>query len=306
MNVLLIGEESAGIQALRAIESTGHRIVGVMASPSHRSFGGISLWKMANKLGYHTWPAELVKDPTFASRITSEEVDLILNVHSLFIIHSAVLSAPRIGSFNIHPGPLPHYAGLNTVSWAIYRGERRHGVTLHKMVPGIDAGPIAYQSLFPIEENETALSLMSKCVKLGLDLILELLHQAATQPQEIPCISQDLTQREYFGRNIPYSGRVSWSCQAREIVNFVRACDYGPFPSPWGHPSTTLADQKITLLKASVTNERCSRTPGIIGQPQDVGIQVACGDEWIVVSRVGVNGRAVDAATTLPSGKQLE
>jgi methionyl-tRNA formyltransferase len=28
-----------------------------------------------------------------------------------------------------------------------------HGVTIHKMDPAIDAGPIVYQSVFPIEEE---------------------------------------------------------------------------------------------------------------------------------------------------------
>ena len=57
---------------------------------------------------------------------------------------SDVLEAPRIGSFNLHPGPLPEYAGLNAPSWAIYHGEQEHRVTLHWLDAGIDTGPIAY------------------------------------------------------------------------------------------------------------------------------------------------------------------
>ena len=68
-------------------------------------------------------------------------VDLLLNVHSLYLIaRRTVVAAPRIGSFNLHPGPLPEYAGLNTPSWAIYNGEREHGVTVHWMEPGVDTG----------------------------------------------------------------------------------------------------------------------------------------------------------------------
>ena len=123
LNVALVGEDSAGIQALRALAQTGHRIVAVLASPSRRAPGAMTLWEAARNLGYATWPAPLVKDPSLAERLTTAEVDILLNVHSLFIISRDVLTAPRVGSFNMHPGPLPRYAGLNSVCWAIYRGE---------------------------------------------------------------------------------------------------------------------------------------------------------------------------------------
>src|SRR5260370_11254172 len=175
MNVLLIGEESAGIQMLREVERSGHRVTAVMASPTRIAAPGASLWDAALKRGLPTWPAHLVREPALAEKIRGKEVEIILNVHSLYIIHRAVLGAPRIGAFNLHPGPLPRYAGLNTVSWAIYRGERSHGVTVHWIVPEIDAGPIAYQSLFPIDESDTALSVSARCVREGLPLMMRLL-----------------------------------------------------------------------------------------------------------------------------------
>jgi len=60
-------------------------------------------------------------------------------------VPEAVLGVPARGAWNLHPGPLPRYAGLNAPSWAIYRGEQRHGVTVHRMDRGIDTGDIAYQ-----------------------------------------------------------------------------------------------------------------------------------------------------------------
>src|SRR5438132_13247976 len=115
MNVILVGEDAAGIQSLRALARTEHRVVAVMASPARRGRSGGSLWDVAVKLGYATWPAELVKDPSLSERICSEQVDILLNVHSLFLIHKDVLNALPLGAFNLHPGPLPRYAGLNSV-----------------------------------------------------------------------------------------------------------------------------------------------------------------------------------------------
>ena len=185
MNVVLIGEEAAGMRTLQSLEQCGVRVVAVMASP-RRQDGVVSLWDLATKLGHTTWPVELVKDPRFAAQVRDEKVDVILNVHSLFLIRKEVLEAPRLGSFNLHPGPLPRYAGLNSVSRAIYQCEKEHGVTLHKLVPEIDAGPIIFQESVSIGSEETGLSLTAKCVNAGVPLILRLLEAAAhhRQPPE--------------------------------------------------------------------------------------------------------------------------
>jgi methionyl-tRNA formyltransferase len=309
VNILLVGEESAGIQTLRALADSDHRIVAVMASPSKNNGGLANLWETAEKLGYQTWLSKRVKDPSFADEVRAAEVDVILNIHSLFIINKEVVNAPRIGCFNMHPGPLPRYAGLNAVSWAIYRGETSHGVTIHKMEPGIDTGPVVYQELFDIDDADTGLKLSAKCIRSGITLVLRLMETASADPAAIPLTPQDLAEREYFGREVPYDGRLFWSLPAREIVNFVRACDFFPFHSPWGHPQTILGTmsgaQEIGVVKACLTGERCDVSPGTVGDVVRPGVKIACGDEWILVNKLKVEGRYVNSADALKQGSRL-
>jgi methionyl-tRNA formyltransferase len=167
------------------------------------------------------------------------------------------------------------------------------------MAPEIDAGPIAYQAAFPIEEEDTALSLYGKCVRKGLPLATELLAQAARDPDAIPSIAQDLSRRRYFGKEIPENGEFSWSWPARKVVNFVRACDYSPFPSPWGHPRGDLAGNEVALLKTAVTGLRCDVPPGTVKIMERPAIRVACADEWVAVSKVMTEGQACPAADVL-------
>ncbi|PYT45469.1 MAG: hypothetical protein DMG45_01565 [Acidobacteria bacterium] len=305
MNILLIGEESAGIQMLHEIERSGHRVIAVMASPGRVAASGASLWDAAAKLGLPTWPAQLVKDPLLAERMRAEEVDLLLNVHSLYVIHGTVLGAPRIGAFNLHPGPLPRYAGLNAVSWAIYQGERSHGVTVHWMAPEIDAGPIAYQSLFPIDENDTALSLAARCVREGLPLMMRLLDVAAKHPAEIPAVPQDIEKREYFHAGVPEGGRLSWQWPAQKIVDFVRACDYFPFRSPWGHPRTSMGTQELAVVKARRTRLAADSPPGTVGESTGEGVKVASSDEWLLVTKLKIGKESVHPAKVLKGGEKL-
>jgi methionyl-tRNA formyltransferase len=305
VNILLIGEESAGIQMLQEIERGGHRVVAVMASPTRIAASGACLWDAAAKLGLPTWPAHLVKEPALAEKMLAEEVDILLNVHSLHRIHGAVLRAPRIGAFNLHPGPLPRYAGLNAVSWAIYRGEKSHGVTVHWMAPEIDAGPIVFQSFFPIAESDTALSLSARCAREGLPLMKRLLDVASKNPTEIPVVPQDIEKREYFGSQVPEGGKLSWRWPAERIVDFVRACDYFPFRSPWGHPRTRMGTQELAVLKARRTRLASDSPPGTVGELTGEGVKVASSDEWLLVTKLRVGKESVHPAKVLRGGEKL-
>lgn len=288
------------MEMLRILARSHHRVVGVLAAPPQKGTAGSSVWNVAQQLGYETWPGERQKDPGFAEQFRSRQVDLLLNVYSLHLIHEKVLAAPKIGAFNLHPGPLPRYAGLNSVSWAIFNGEKEHGVTVHRMEAGVDAGPIAYQSLFPIADDESAFSVSLKCVREGMELMSRLLQ--AAEAGSIPSVPQDLAKRRYFGREVPEGGQFSWEWPAQKVINFVRACDYFPFDSPWGHPHTCLGVQEVALVKASRTGQPCQVMPGTIGDSTDSGVLVACQDEWILVSKLRVEDRCLPAVGFLRTG----
>jgi len=310
MNVVLAGEESAGLQLLHALARTPHRVVAVLATPpeggsSEGRSSALSVWNAASDLGIQTWPAKLVRDPELGGRLRSEKVDLLLNAHSLHTVHEQVLMAPGIGAFNLHPGPLPRYAGRNVVSWAIFRGESMHGVTVHRMEPQVDAGAIAYQTLFTIEDKDTGLSLSLKCAREGVALMLQLLRTAAVDPACIPRKPQDLSKREYFGKDVPEEGRIRWSWPARKVVDFVRACDFFPFSSPWRHPRTHLGAQEFSLVKARQTGLPCKIQPGTVGKSVDSGLHIACQDEWILVSKLLISGKYIAAGELLKPGDRV-
>jgi methionyl-tRNA formyltransferase len=302
VNVLLVAEEAAGIQVLRAVAGSDHRLVAVMTAPPTRG-GGATVATVAEGLGVAVLGSERVRDADLAGWIRDERVDLLLNVHSLFVAHEDVVRAPLIGSFNLHPGPLPEYAGLNAPSWAIYRGEPRHAVTVHWMEPGIDTGAVAYEASFDIGEDETGLSLSLRCVREGLPLLERLLVDA--ERGRIPAHPQDLSRRSYYGREAPQGGRIEWGRPAREVVAFVRACDYFPFPSPWGHPAATHEGRPLAVLKAETTGAAAGEPPGTVGAASATGVAVAAADEWVDLRRVSLNGEVADAADVLRAGQRL-
>lgn len=296
------------------VAESRHRLVAILTSVGPGRFRGATVGEVAQRLGVPVWPAARVREPELAPLLRAEGVDLLLNVHSLHIVDARVLEAPRIGCFNLHPGPLPEYAGLNAPSWALYQGETSHGVTLHWMRPGVDRGPIAYEARFPIAPDDTALTVSARCTRLGVGLVRQLLEAAAQQRGErrraIPAIPQDLDRWRYFGRDIPSQGWIDWSRPAREVVNFVRACDYGPLPSPWGQPRARLEggeETELAILQVAVTGAACDAPPGTVRRSGVGGgerVEVATGDEWLRIERMR-EGTAVlrDGARLAPLGR---
>jgi methionyl-tRNA formyltransferase len=263
LRVVVIAEEAAGVQVLRGLMAlaTPPEIVAVLTRSRAEGAERPVVYESAQNLGLEVWPSSSVKSPDLATRLRNAEVDLLMNVHSLFLIHPSVLAAPTIGSFNLHPGPLPEYAGLNVPSWAIYEGERSHGVTLHWLDEGIDTGPIAWQERFDVESTDTGLALSGKCVRLGVPLLLRLATVAATDARLIPREQQDLSRRKYFSAGPPAVGRFDWAQPADAILRFVRAADYSPFDSPWGHPRAQLAGMSVGVAKAAATGVGGWRPP---------------------------------------------
>jgi methionyl-tRNA formyltransferase len=304
MRIVLAAEESAGLQVLRALLENSHELVAVLAAEPVREDSRATVWKAAKHNGCEVWPAALVREASFAAQLERENVDLLLNVHSLHRMNDKVLQAPRLGAYNLHPAPLPRYAGLSSVSWAIFNGEKTHGVTVHRMAPAIDAGAIAYQTSFPIVDEDTGLSISLRCVREGVPLIERLLQDASAGM--IPAMEQDVAARTWFGRNPPNSGWIDWNWSARQVIDFIRACDYRPFQSPWGQPKAQVGMQSFALIEASRTATRADAEPGFIGERSDSGLYVACADEWIVANKVLYKGKALPASEFLRTGDRMQ
>jgi UDP-4-amino-4-deoxy-L-arabinose formyltransferase/UDP-glucuronic acid dehydrogenase (UDP-4-keto-hexauronic acid decarboxylating) len=305
MRVMLVGAEAAAIQVLKRLAETEHDVVAVLADETPAA-AGAGLGEHARRLGLPVLDAALVRTPDLAGWMTDQGVDLLLNVHSLSIVHGDVVLAPRIGSFNLHPGPLPRYAGLNTVSWAIYNGEQTHGVTLHWMDAGVDTGAVAYRADFPITDHDSGLSVFTKCVRHGVPLVFQLIEVAGRDPGAIPAERQEGERTLYRRRDIPQQGRIEWGRTARRVHDFVRASDFSPFASPWPQPSARLGDRELGIVRTALTGRPCTEAPGTIGEVRGDAATVATGDEWLELVVVAADGLRRPANEILTAGQVLE
>ncbi|QGQ19876.1 hypothetical protein GC089_12455 [Cellulomonas sp. JZ18] len=77
------------------------------------------------------------------------------------ILPARVLALFGRGAMNLHLAPLPWYRGaLTSLSFAVLRGEREFGVTLHVMDEGIDTGDVLARRDFPLPDDRTVADLL--------------------------------------------------------------------------------------------------------------------------------------------------
>jgi methionyl-tRNA formyltransferase len=303
LSVALIAEESAGARSLDLVSARGHEVAAVFTSTG--GAGPMSTVAVrARSLGIPVREAHEVREASTAEWLRARGVDLLLNVHSLHILHGDVLDAPTLGAYNLHPGPLPERAGLDTPSWALYEGACRYGVTLHRMTQVVDAGTIAFADDFDIGPTDTGLAVMMQCVRRGVRLIEQLLT-FAERGDRIPSRPQDLARRRWFSAGPPNDGRLEWGRPARQITDFVRACDYRPLASPWGFPRCQAGDAEIAILTARVMDRATDAIPGTVISADRGAVAVAASDAWVRVDDVAVAGRPTAAADAIGNVRRL-
>jgi methionyl-tRNA formyltransferase len=191
--------------------------------------------------------------------------DLIFSFYYRSMLPMPVLGRARLGAFNLHGSLLPKYRGRAPLNWAILKGERETGVTLHEMVEKPDAGRIVGQQAVAIGPDDTALEVFHRMTDAAEAVLKRALPSLVAGNAVMK--QNDLSRGSYFGRRRPEDGRIDWSRPAQEIHDLVRAVA-PPFPGAF--------DSKLRVNRTAMTDKTHS---GAVGPYRDEGEWFArCGD----------------------------
>jgi len=81
------------------------------------------------------------------------------------IFRDEILALPARGCINRHTSLLPAYGGLWPVFWAMLKGEKRVGQTIHTMTADIDRGLILAQEEIDLDERSTLYGVYARAVR---------------------------------------------------------------------------------------------------------------------------------------------
>ena len=210
-----------------------------------------------------------------AASIGEKSFDYLFSIVHLTRLSSAFLDLPRQAAINFHDGPLPQYAGLNAPAWALINGETRHAVTWHLMTEEFDQGGILKQAWFDVADDETALSLNTKCYEAALATFGQLIADLGADT--LAAQPQSACERAYYGkhRRPAAMASLSWSEPAETLAGLVRGLDFGDLPNPMTTPKLWIKGQPIGVHQAEVLSTPSTRPFGSILQIADQGLVVA-------------------------------
>ncbi|MFY0597545.1 MAG: LLM class flavin-dependent oxidoreductase [Cognatishimia sp.] len=270
-SAVLIGNESLLIECAKLWRAPGHEIASIVTRNQD-----IADWAKAENLPV------LAHDGALKDIELPDGFDWLLSIANLQMISAKQLAMATKGAVNFHDGPLPTYAGLNAPVWARINGEAEHGISWHMIEEAVDEGDILVQRRFSISENDTALTLNTKCFEAAIDSFPELMSALTTA--ELPRLRQDLTTRSYYAlADRPLAGgRLDFSKTQKELISLVRGLDHGTYFNPLTMPKV-LIDQDIYLI----SNAEKSAAKGQVGEVLTIdgsSIDVACADGAVRLS----------------------
>ena len=239
-----------GVRCLSVILAHGVKVPLVF---THRDDPGENIWfgsveRLARSHDIDVVTPTDPNAPELLARLNEISPDFIFSFYYRYMLSPKVLGAAMRGAYNMHGSLLPKYRGRVPVNWAVLRGEKSTGATLHEMVGKPDAGRIVDQMAVPILPDDRAIDVFRK-VTVAAELVLDrALPRLIDGTAELR--TQDLSQGGYFRGRKTDDGRIDWTKGVREIHDLVRAVA-PPYPGAF----TMLDGARVRLLSTRVVGE---------------------------------------------------
>jgi methionyl-tRNA formyltransferase len=147
------------------------------------------------------------------------------------VAYGKLLPEPLIAAFpkgilNIHYSLLPKYRGASPVESALLAGEHTTGVAIQKMVKEMDAGDVIALQEVAIGPSETARELRPRLVRIGAELLADILPRYLAG--DLPGTPQDHTLATRAKKIQKADGELDLAGDARENWNKYRAYAESP------------------------------------------------------------------------------
>ena len=233
VRVVFMGSPEFALPSLRLLAQS-HAVVGVVTQPDRAAGRGRGLMPppvkvLAQELGLPVLQPEKLRLPEALQALRLLKPELIVVAAFGQILKPEVLDMPRYGCVNVHASLLPRWRGAAPIHAALLHGDERTGVTIMRMDPGMDTGPILTQRAVEIGADETAGELYARLSTLGAELLMDTLPgylEGRITPQPQP--AEGVTLAPMLKKE---DGLLQFERPAAELARRVRA--FNPWPGAW-------------------------------------------------------------------------
>jgi len=240
-------------------------------------------------------PKRLRKDESAKEQLCSWAPDVIVVAAFGQILKPDVLDLSEHGCINVHTSLLPRWRGASPIQAALLHGDEVTGVTIMKMDPGMDTGPILSQEAYKIPDGITYGELETVLSSLGAALLMD------TLPDYMNGKITLVTQDDSFATKAPLinkkDGLLDFSQPGKSLVRKV--CAFNPWPSAY----TMFHGQNFKILKAHfIKAQQTEKGTFVIKEELPA---IGCVDGWLVLDEVQPAGKKrMDGAVFLRGNRE--
>lgn len=293
MRLVFMGTPDFAVPALDALAAAGHRIAAVYCQPPRPAGRGRALQpspvqRRAEALNIDVRTPRTLRDLVEQERFAALQADAAVVAAYGLILPLPILTAPRLGCFNIHASILPRWRGAAPIQRAILAGDAVTGVTIMDMEAGLDTGPMRAMLEVPVA-RKTAGELTHELATRGAALMAEVLgaldaHPPHPQPQEGVTYAAKVEKAE---------ARLDFSNGAVAAERQVRA--FNPAPGAFFE----VGGERIRVLSSEVEQITQAEDAGVV---LDDGLLISCGSDALRPTCVQRAGRGAMSTTDLLRG----
>ena len=269
--VAFLGTPAVAVPALRAL-AKACAVEAVFCNPDRPAGRGRHLEAppvkaAALELGLAVHQPARWKDPDTRALWESLRIDLAVVVAYGHLLPAWMLDGLSLGAWNLHFSLLPSWRGAAPVNHAILAGDAETGVSLMRLTPGLDEGPVLARSRRPIGMEDDAASLLATLADDAAALLADhmpslLSGTAAPQAQT--------GQASVAPKLHKAMARLDPARPALDLHRQVRALQ------PW--PGAELRLQGAALKVRAVGGLRPSQDPPGLLRWDKAGAWLTCGD----------------------------
>jgi methionyl-tRNA formyltransferase len=287
MRVLFWGTPEFAAPPLRALIGEGFEVVGVVTQPDKpqgrsREIIPSPVKQIATEEEIPIFQPKNARGPELLDSLKALKPDISIVVAYGHILPQKIIDLPPMGTLNIHASLLPALRGAGPIQAAIHQGLTETGVSVMRVTPPLDAGPVLLQARTQIFDDETFGELQVRLSELGALTLIEALTLLSLGKAKER--AQDDSRATYAPKVNRASSRINWKDSAVEISRLIRASD----PKPGAFTETPKGDVKMFGPKVM---------DGIKGKPGEVlkttgELVIACGIDAIRISHVQPSGKS--------------
>ena len=272
LNIIFMGTPEFAVPVLNSIFKSDHKILQVYTQPPRKKNRGQKI----NISQVHKFSIENKIDVSHPETFDDEEVKKILNLNPNVVVVVAygkilpakLLDNSKIKFINIHASLLPKWRGAAPIQRALMNLDKETGVSIMKILPKLDTGPVMMQSKIKIDKKTDFERLSNTMALLSAKMILQSLD--LIEKRKAKFVPQDETKATYATKLEKKEYLIDWNDDSEKVAAKIKALY--PKPGSW----FLFKGSRIKVLK--VEEVKAKGNPGEIIKSN---FTIACGSNAV-------------------------